>query len=47
MIKMNKKGYLAWAVLWEAIQALHMYALEVTLEWIYRYMYYQGSIMFI
>ncbi|WMV13386.1 hypothetical protein MTR67_006771 [Solanum verrucosum] len=35
MIKLTKKGYLAWVVVWDAILALHMYAFEVTREWCY------------
>ncbi|WMV19104.1 hypothetical protein MTR67_012489 [Solanum verrucosum] len=32
MIRMTKKGYLAWVVLWDAILALHMYAFEKCMD---------------
>ena len=47
MIKIPKKEYLAWEVLWDAILALHMYAFKVTWEWYYYDIDDQGSIMFI
>ena len=30
MIKITKKGYLAWVVVWDVIFTFHMYAFEVT-----------------
>lgn len=43
MIRMTKKGYFAWVVLWVAILALQKYAFEVTWEWIYYGIYDQES----